>query len=87
MSWKMERKIRLPENVRKLRKMYGMTKGQLANAIGVSPNTIAKLEWEITEPRFYTFRALAEYFEISMDDLAYGEITNEHKPYEGSRKK
>jgi len=82
----MERKIRLPENVRKLRKMYGMTKGQLANAIGVSPSTIAKLEWEITEPRFYTFRALAEYFEISMDDLVYGEITNEHKPYEGSRK-
>ena len=83
----MERKIRLPENVRKLRKMYGMTKGQLANAIGVSPNTIAKPEWEITEPRFYTFRALAEYFDISMDDLVYGEITNEHKPYEGSRKK
>ena len=83
----MERKIRLSENVRKLRKMYGMTKGQLANAIGVSPNTIAKLEWNISDPRFYTFRALAEYFEISMDDLVYGEITNEHKPYEGSRKK
>ena len=83
----MERKIRLSENVRKLRKMYGMTKGQLANAVGVSPNTIAKLEWNISDPRFYTFRALAEYFEISMDDLVYGEITDEHKPYEGSRKK
>ena len=86
MSWKMERKIRLPENVRKLRKMYGMTKGQLANAIGVSPNTIAKLEWEITEPRFYTFRALAEYFEISMDDLVYGEIKDTKKPYTGGDK-
>lgn len=83
----MERKIRLSENVRKLRKMYGMTKGQLANAIGVSPNTIAKLEWDITEPRFYTFRALAEYFEISMDDLVYGNIPEDAKIYEGSRNK
>ena len=83
----MERKIRLSENVRKLRKMYGMTKGQLAEAIGVSPNTIAKLEWEITEPRFYTFRALAEYFEISMDDLVYGNIPEDAKIYEGSRRK
>lgn len=59
------------ENIAKLRKERGMTQENLAEAMGVSPQTISKWENNTTCPDVMLLPILADYFGVTVDML-YG---------------
>lgn len=57
------------ENLRKLRMDSGVTQKQLADAIGVSQQSINKYENHNIEPDIETMKRLAAFFHTSIDFL------------------
>lgn len=57
------------ENLRKLRMDSGVTQKQLADAIGVSQQSINKYENHNIEPDIETIKRLAAFFQTSVDFL------------------
>ena len=57
------------ENIKKYRLRAGKTQEDLAAYLGVAPQTIYKYEKEINEPDAKTFSKLADYFNITVDEL------------------
>lgn len=62
-------KLRLNENIRRLRREAGMTQEQLAEAVGVTVGAVSKWESGLSNPDINMLPALAEFFEISVDVL------------------
>lgn len=58
------------ENLVRLRKLRQMTQEDIAEAVGVSRQAVAKWESGDTIPDIEKCRLLAELFEVSLDDLA-----------------
>lgn len=58
------------ENIIRLRKYRQMTQEDIAEAVGVSRQAVAKWESGETIPDLEKCRLLAELFEVSLDDLA-----------------
>ena len=66
--------VHIGENLKRLRARKYLTQRQLAQKAGVSPDTIAKLETDRTEPRYITLYRLAEALECTPDDITgYGQ--------------
>jgi len=65
------------DNLIQLRKMRKMTQEDIAEAIGVTRQSIAKWESGETIPDLEKCRLLAELFELSLDDLANYEPESE----------
>jgi transcriptional regulator with XRE-family HTH domain len=61
------------EFIAKLRKARGMTQQNLADKLHVSNKTVSKWERGVGIPEITTFVALAEIFNISVDDLINGQ--------------
>lgn len=57
------------ENLRALRAQIGVTQKQLADAVGVSQQSINKYENHNIEPDIETMIRLADYFHTSIDHL------------------
>jgi len=57
------------EKLKKLRVSKNMTQKDLAEIINISPQAISRWENNEVEPSLETLRRLAEFFEVSMDDL------------------
>ena len=57
------------ENLKYLRKTTGIDQGVLAQALNVSPKTISHWETSYTEPSIAQLIMLANFFEVSIDDL------------------
>lgn len=57
------------ENLKKLRKKHKISQKQLADVIGVSQQSINKYENHNIEPDIDTLKALANYFNTSIDYL------------------
>ena len=57
------------KNLKKLRLLNGVTQGQLAEAVGVSQQSINKYENHNIEPDINTLIAIADYFNTSVDEL------------------
>lgn len=57
------------ENLKKLRNKKGISQQKLADAIGVSQQSINKYENHKIEPDIQTLMKLADYFETSVDYL------------------
>lgn len=57
------------ENLRRLREGAGVTQKQLADAIGVSQQSINKYENHNIEPDISTLIRIADYFSVSVDYL------------------
>lgn len=57
------------ENLKALRKMQNVDQLKLAQAINVSPKTISHWETAYTEPSIPQLIALADFFDVSLDDL------------------
>lgn len=53
-----------------LRKFHGMTRDALAKACGISTVTVQKLETGERAPSIEVFCSIAEYFGVSLDELA-----------------
>ena len=58
------------ENLVRLRKLRQLTQEDIAEAVGVSRQAVAKWESGDTIPDIEKCRLLAELFEVSLDDLA-----------------
>lgn len=57
------------ENVRALRKKKSENQEQVANAIGITKQTLSGIETGYRSPSIEVAVALAEYFQISLDSL------------------
>ena len=57
------------DNLVSLRKMHGMSQEELAERIGVTRQTLSKYETGESLPDIEKSRAIAEVFEISLDEL------------------
>ena len=55
------------ENLKKLREKTGTTQRQLAEAIGVSQQSVNKYENHNIEPHIETLVRIADYFAVSVD--------------------
>ena len=56
-------------NIKKLRAEKGVTQEQLAEHLSITYQSVSKWENNITSPDLYLIPAIAEYFEVSIDDL------------------
>jgi len=56
-----------------LRREKGITQDQLAEAMGVSPQAVSKWENDISCPDISMLPQLADYFQVSIDELLRGE--------------
>lgn len=57
------------DNLKYLRKCTNIDQGVLAEALNVSPKTISHWETSYTEPSISQLIAIANFFEISIDEL------------------
>lgn len=57
------------KNLKLLRKKYNISQQSLANTIGVSQQSINKYENHDVEPDISTLKAIAEFFNVSIDFL------------------
>lgn len=62
----------LASRLQKLRKMRGLALRELAEAVGVSKNSIYKWEHELAHPSLKNLTVLAELFNVEPVFLAYG---------------
>ena len=61
--------MKLNENIMALRKAKGITQEELAVALGVSNQAVSKWESAQTCPDISLLSVLADYFEVSIDEL------------------
>ena len=64
----------LGERIIKLRNTKGISQDTLANALGVSRQSVSKWETDASVPELDKLIKLSEYFEISLDELIKGEV-------------
>lgn len=67
------KEISISKNVAKLRKEKGITQEQLALALNISTQAVSKWETNTSQPDTQTLPLIADYFEVSIDYLFYGE--------------
>lgn len=58
------------ETLKELRISMGIKQTDLAKAVGVSKGCISLWENNLREPTLSCFLALADYFQVSLDELA-----------------
>ena len=66
------KEINISKNIANLRKEKGITQEQLALALNISPQAVSKWETNTSLPDTQTLPLIAEYFEVSIDYLFYG---------------
>ena len=69
--------MELGKKIRQLRYKVGLTQEQLANKLGIGPQSISKWENGVSMPDIATLPLLAETFGISIDDLF--DLSNEQR--------
>ena len=69
----------LGQKITELRKSQGLTQERLSEKIGVSRQTIANWEADSTNPDINQAKAIAELFQVSLDDLLSVEVDVEAK--------
>ena len=55
--------------LKKLRTSRGLSQQELANRLSINRSTYARYETSSTQPDFDTLKQLADYFEVSTDEL------------------
>lgn len=69
--------MELGKKIRQLRFKAGMTQEQLADKLGIGPQSVSKWENAVAMPDITTLPLLAEIFGVSIDDLF--DLTNEQR--------
>ena len=67
------REVNISKNITDLRKRKGITQEQLATALNISPQAISKWETNTSQPDTQTLPLIADFFDVSIDYLFYGE--------------
>ena len=58
-----------PDRLKELRRKHGLTQQQLADVLGVVRSTVSGYENGTIEPKQHTLTKLADYFQVSFDEL------------------
>ena len=66
----------LGQNIKKYRKIKGLTQEQLANATGYTDSHIGQIENAYGVPSFEAVMKIANALDVTLDQLAYGNIQN-----------
>ena len=66
--------IRLGDNIKYLRNKKRLSQRELAKILCLSRNQIASYEYRIAEPSIKTLIDLANFFDVSIDDLIRSDI-------------
>lgn len=61
--------MKFSENLKSLRKEYGVGQGVIAEALNTTIKTISHWETGYTEPSITQLIQLADFFDISLDEL------------------
>jgi len=62
-------KLNIGENIRRMRALKGVTQEKLAEALGVSCQSVSRWELNICYPDMELLPAIADYFDTTIDDL------------------
>lgn len=63
-------------NIKKLLKLNGYTQSQLANAVGVKPNTVSDWINKGNSPKIEYIYLIADFFNVDINYLFYGSYNN-----------
>ena len=69
----MDKKNFFSKNLALARKLKGYHQYEVADRIGVRPNTISNYEKGVSEPNYETLGKLMEVFEVTADDLLFAQ--------------
>ena len=68
------------KNIKKLRQEKGITQEQLAERLHVTRQAVSNWEIGKTQPDIETLTVLAEFFEVTVEELIYGKTTQAQGP-------
>lgn len=71
-----------PHKLKELRRRNGLTQQQLADVLGVVRSTVSGYENGTIEPKQHTLTKLADYFQVSFDDLIVLDHILKHQLYD-----
>ena len=63
----------LGENIKRLRRQRGIKQAVLASALNIGRQTISAYERGITLPDIFVLIQIADYFEVTLDELTWRE--------------
>ncbi|MDQ0149611.1 helix-turn-helix domain-containing protein [Eubacterium multiforme] len=63
--------------IKKRRKKCGLTQKELADALGIVPDTLRSFEKGVTKPNQFMLYKLSRVFGITIDELVFDEIETE----------
>ncbi len=66
-------KVRIGARVRKLRDTRALTQQELADAVGIAPQQLSRIENGHMRPRPQTIRRLAEALDVPVEQITSGE--------------
>ena len=72
-------KLKLAENIKRMRKDKGLTQEALADALGVTVGAVYKWEADLSNPELAMLVKLAELFDTSVDALLGYEVTDNRR--------
>lgn len=61
--------MKINECLKRKRELFGCTQKQMAELIGITPRSYQRYESGEREPNIATLIQIADFFEISLDDL------------------
>ena len=67
------------KNIKKIRTEKGMTQEQLAESLHVTRQAVSNWEQGKSQPDVETLSAMAEVFEVPMENLIYGKESYTHQ--------
>lgn len=70
----------LAENLKYLRRKKGLTQQQLADLMGIKRSVVGAYEETRAEPKYDLLKKMANYFEMTMDEIAHDIINDKWKP-------
>ena len=69
--------------LKELRQLKGVTQGEIADKLNITVQVVSRYENNLREPDIQTLCALADYFQVSIDELVgHNQITDEHRSFE-----
>jgi transcriptional regulator with XRE-family HTH domain len=81
------REVKIAQNISELRKKKQITQDELARALNVSPQAISKWENATCQPDTLTIPRIADFFNVSIDYLFYGNVEIYDDIYENIKEK
>lgn len=73
-------KVTFGDKLKQLRIEHGVTQKQIAEYLGIAPNSLQSLEYGKTRPTYENLVKLCNYFQVSADYLLGLSDTKERQP-------